>query len=656
MIKKKWFTVIIIMLISILAEVLVFNGKSIFSLNGTHQILNYIRQDNTIYARDMSGKPGYLYVGVNAFTENGTSVPVTMNLQIQDQGSSELYELETVTIYPLVEKSKYLAVHSYGDVEDLIITFESEQASEIQVTDIVYDAKVPWFISVVRILIVFAILCLLWVLRPASSIYSLEWTSKQKAIVVGGLVAVTGMFFWFLVRSNPLFLEPAWPYHQQYHQLAVALSQGEVSVNVASEETLTALKMLENPYDKKLRMNTVPNAGDVWDICYYEGNFYVYFGIVPVLLFYLPYYLVFNSAFPTWLGVFITGVGIVGGVYYLLDAICKKWFPQIPYALYLVLATISSNCLNLTCAMLRAEFYYVPVIMALCFTLWGLGLMISAADDWSKGKKYINLKIVLGALCLALTAGCRPQFLVGSFLLLPLFWPFFFQKSEKKQVAVRVLLAAIPYVLVAVGLMYYNYIRFGSVVDFGANYNLTTNDMTRRGFNFGRLPDGIFMYLFQPLSCKLVFPFAEATPFRSEYLGSTIKDGTFGGAFWIKPILLAVIGIFAVKKELVQKKVYSFALGCMCFSLLVVIADTEMSGILNRYYMDFLWLLLIPAMIVLLQLFEKYKGSACFKWLLCFVLIAGTWSMFYELGIAIEGVGLIDDNTHRYYMIKSLFQ
>ena len=43
----------------------------------------------------------------------------------------------------------------------------------------------------------------------------------------------------------------------------------------------------------------------LWDTAYYEGHYYVYFGVVPVLLFYLPFYLVTGANFPTAIGVLI---------------------------------------------------------------------------------------------------------------------------------------------------------------------------------------------------------------------------------------------------------------------------------------------------------------------------------------------------------------
>ena len=660
MLQKNINRIIIFLAASILLECIVFNYRALFSMTATNQHPEIFEDGNGFFVYGMEGAPNYLYVGMDNISEEGTPLPVSFTLSIQDEGYSDFYELSQVTIYPVIEKSKYLRIHSYGDVLGLRIYPDGDSLATAQVTEVIYDARVPWFISVPRILAVFVLICLGWCLRPGSGLYVWNWRVWQKRLAVSILILFNVGIFLLLVRSNPAFLDPIWPYHQQYYQLAVSLSHGRVSIDAGSEEILSALMQMDNPYDFHLRMQTIPDAGNVWDTCYYDGNFYVYFGIVPVLLFYLPYYLILKSAFPTWLGVFLAGSGAVGGVYYLLAKIRRRWFPESPFAWYLILSVIMSNGLNLFCAMLHADFYYLPIVMALCFSLWGLGLMISAADSWREGGKGVVSKLVVGALCLALTAGCRPQFLVGSFLILPILLPLVLddqkQRERRRLLLGRVAAVTLPYIFTAAGLMYYNFIRFGSVLDFGANYNLTTNDMTRRGFELGRLPDGIFMYLFQPSSPKLSFPFAEATAFYSDYLGKTIKEWTFGGAFWTHAILLSVLGIVLVKKELQKKKLFCFTVVCVSMSLAVVMADTEMAGILNRYYTDFLWLLMLPAVIILFQMLEHWRTTGMYKWLLIFILLIGAWEIFYELCIAIRGSEIINNNAHRYYLVKSFFQ
>ena len=89
---------------------------------------------------------------------------------------------------------------------------------------------------------------------------------------------------------------------------------------------------------------------------------------------------------------------------------------------------------------------------------------------------------------MALVAGCRPQMVLFAALALPILWPrYITEKRLCSRAGAQGKRAAfiLPVVLVAVGLMWYNAARFGSPFDFGANYNLTSNDMTRRGFAVG---------------------------------------------------------------------------------------------------------------------------------------------------------------------------
>ena len=81
---------------------------------------------------------------------------------------------------------------------------------------------------------------------------------------------------------------------------------------------------------------------------------------------------------------------------------------------------------------------------------------------------------------MALVAGCRPQMVLFAVLALPIFRPRYITQKRLRSRAGAGECAAflLPVVLVAVGLMWYNAARFGSPFDFGANYNLTSNDMT----------------------------------------------------------------------------------------------------------------------------------------------------------------------------------
>lgn len=258
---------------------------------------------------------------------------------------------------------------------------------------------------------------------------------------------------------------------------------------------------------------------------------------------------------------------------------------------------------------------------------------------------------------MALVAGCRPQFLLGSFLLLFLMkdealWAF---KYDKKMLLRKLAVTAAPFLAVAAGLMVYNFVRFGSPIDFGANYNLTTNDMTQRGFSVGRLRDGLFMYLFQLPNIGTAFPYVYPTDFHSGYIGVTIREAMFGGALFAQPVLLALFALPTVKQELKKKKLFGIVTACIVFAVFIVCADTQMAGILSRYYADFVWLLLIAAGIVLFALWESIRSPKGRRILTCAVLICGIFGICMQLGMGVHTGEMESRYPEIYYALKAFF-
>ena len=72
--------------------------------------------------------------------------------------------------------------------------------------------------------------------------------------------------------------------YEQYGALAHSLLNGRLDLRQDPPEELLAL---DNPYDSTAREAAQVNS--LWDHAYYNGRYYVYFGIVPCLLFQLPF-------------------------------------------------------------------------------------------------------------------------------------------------------------------------------------------------------------------------------------------------------------------------------------------------------------------------------------------------------------------------------
>ncbi len=697
MIRKFVKPLCIILFISLFAELFIFNFDTWCSLLGNKPASQHFtsslgendlvpgskyylvpKDRNVSLELKFESTPlDYLYLDMDCIDEKGNAVPCVITVSVADEGNTYYYKLPSATVMTNIKETQYMRPYCYGDVIRMVININPDSTDDayLKVNDIVFNANVPMFFSAIRFGGLFVMLLLIWLLRPSSSVYSAKLNSSRENVITYGVIAINIIFFLILIFFNTGFYKPGWIHHQQYHKLAVALTEGRVNIVTGFEDVVSTLT---NPYDTELRRSMMESGfWNVWDMAYFEGKFYVYFGIVPVLIFYLPYYLLTGKAFPTNAGIFLMSCMVLLGVFYLMKQITRRYFKKTPFALRTTLTVIIANSIGTIPILMRPDFYSLPIICALAFTIWGLGIWFRAAYLWKNrliatsneldssstqsphSNTGIIIRLLVGSLFMALTAGCRPQFLVGSFLIFFIFnkcirQSFSQGKNGIRHLIPKVITVAIPYIIVAAGIMYYNYIRFGSPFDFGANYNLTTNDMTNRGFNLGRLTDGIWMYLFQLPNIGMKFPYVFSTSFSSEYMGSTIREAMYGGAFFTQLILLALPFIIKVKKTLKEKGLWGYCLTCIVFAFVIVVADSEMAGILSRYYYDFLWLLLIPAAIVIMQLWEQFSSTQVRRGIITFVTICFFTCIFMNLAIGFQASNIGAYNDMIYNYIKNL--
>lgn len=166
----------------------------------------------------------------------------------------------------------------------------------------------------------------------------------------------------------------------------------------------------------------------------------------------------------------------------------------------------------------------------------------------------------------------------------------------------------VPFVVVAIGLAWYNAARFGSPFDFGASRNLAGNNMQLRGTVPARLVDGLFLYLLQPAHASTVFPFLLPADAATTYLGATIIEPLAGGVLATMPFfwVLALCPRLRTKRPIVFASVVflvAAAIVTCCF-------DIQASGVLGRYYQDFCLYLAVAAGLTALALCEGEASVA----------------------------------------------
>ena len=614
---KKYGAVFVLLLIfSFMCEIFVFNYKWIDSL-GSDEIhvdmseSSGIKSDGTISGSSASIDIDDIdkeikYLGIVIAGENTDILKVKVSAYDEANSSSMVQAPERV-VTNAARTSQYIPLNFSGNISEMSIRIENQSNSSVKLEDIILNAKVPLIVSLPRAIILALILMAIYSLRPKSSVYKLvtDLHSTNQQVAVGIMIVVIGIMFGSMVKWNPGITEryQTYEHHKIYYDLTDALKDGHFYLDIEPSEEL---KNMENPYDFAARY--AENASFKWDYAYFDGKYYVYFGVLPVLLMYLPYNILTGSDLPNYISVYILGMVFMVGVLYLLWEIIKKWFRQTPFVLYVLMSLVFTAAPALTYAIYKPDFYIVPVLMAMALAVFGIAFWLSAEGRTKKGKEtFTPWRLCVGSVCIALTAACRPQFLIAAVFGVMLFWNRAFKTRElfsKKSIRATAAIC-IPFIVVGALVMIYNAARFGSPFDFGANYNLTTNDMTQRGFVWGRTGLGIFTYLFQPVRIDALFPFLHDFDKATAYQGLTLTEKLMGGVIWLYPILfMGIYGIF--RKDLFEdKRAHRMIWFGMIMTLVITVADAQMAGLLTRYYMDFVWLMMLGSVITVFALYNR---------------------------------------------------
>lgn len=647
--------VLIVAIITVVLEVFLFNWNYFASLrNNTIDLSQKLElqetQDGHYKLTEVNHTIEFYNLNTEVknvlldFDHEQAAQQLQVKIQFTDEAHQTYFDSTDYTEgVPLAEvatnciQSEYINLQTTGLVTNLKIELVGDNISyPIRLEGVYLNGKHPFEFNVTRVFLVLAALMLVYIFRPKSSIYRRYITDQprsSKSVIIATICVEVGLVATLLFLGSNLVGVATSTYNpgswdgksvvnsfkvggenaQQYAELAKAFSKGQLYLD---EEPPQWLQELEQPYDKGLRDEAQKATGEeyLFDVAYYEGKYYVYFGVVPVLLFYLPFYLVTGANFPTAIGVLIACIAFIIGCSVLLDRFARYHFKKVSLGLYLLLQIPLVLCCGILYLVKFPTFYSLPIMVALAFSVWGLYF-------WMKGRASGSPCVwyALGSLCMALVIGCRPQLVLLSFLAFPLFWRKFITEQHlfTRQGIKEIVCLLLPYALVIVAVFWYNTARFGSFLDFGANYNLTVNDMTKRGFNVGRLAPAFFSYFVQPPNITGVFPFVRPAIFETTYMGQTIKEVTFGGIFACLPILwILPFARRILAKRMEQRSTRTIA-GVIMVLLVVgfgiALMDAQVAGILQRYYADFSIMFLMAAVLLAFIVNENLKEGSLAK-------------------------------------------
>lgn len=618
----------------------------------------------TLHIDDIDMTVHNLFMAVD-FSED---TPVTYVVSLTDEGNSYPYYLPEQVLMPGIPRSFYTNIYPAGKVHTAAIQFTVPAESTVTVSGICANARVPFLISPVRFLLVLGIFLLFYYfIRTDKWQMQICRDTKRQRIITAVLIVILMAASWSLAHINPICISSPWPHHKQYQELAEVMAKGHFYLNTEPSE---GLLNADNPYDTiYLQANGIPYLADY---AYYEGKYYVYFGVVPELLLYLPAYLLTGHHMPNYMAVFLFYCGFILAVFALYREVIRRWFGRTPYFLYLILCTLTVCCGNYLFVIARPDLYDTPIMAANMFTVAGLLF-------WLKGKyaepgKRRIVSFFLGSLCMALVAGCRPQMLLFSFLAIPLLGTELLpwlrridsvdinapkQGLPNRKAVTDALSICLPYLFVAAGIMYYNAARFGSPFDFGATYSLTSNDMTKRSFNFHQTLLGLWHYLFRPPVIESDFPFLQGIQIDSaSYMGKLNAEYTYGGILASNAFLWILLSVQRSKKILREKGIYILTILSIAFTAILCIVDVTGAGILQRYMVDMIWGFWFAAILLMLAWVEKATDKGTLKTVALFLIVICLLQAAYGFGVVFGNgdlsVNVRTSNPTLYYYLKEL--
>lgn len=115
----------------------------------------------------------------------------------------------------------------------------------------------------------------------------------------------------------------------------------------------------------------------------------------------------------------------------------------------------------------------------------------------------------------------------------------------------------------------------------------------------GTDPLGLFVYLIQPMRLITDFPFAEALYTTTQYMGVTIQEYTPGGILATHLFAWAAVPALFLKPHIDtgHRLPRALSISSLVAAFVILVADTEMSGLLWRYFNDFSLFVMLAALL-----------------------------------------------------------
>jgi hypothetical protein len=589
---------------------------------------------------------------------------VSFEIGFTDKRNSEYYPGGRFIIASGVERSKYRFANLVGESDRLKLILKPNvndkynsanpfKGKIIAVRAVSINKTVPFELNPIRIGIVFVLLSLICLVFIGKRSYILEYKLNRGANqrVLTLLVEIGLILFCSNFVMAGRSIETNDYVSTEYYRLCDSIIyQHRLSQLIEPQNWLSRLTNVYDTY-RRQRYMTPNDAGSLlkegaeyadntavsqaysdgfrWrlshfgtdnkvtnnymlDIVYYNGKYYVYYGIAPLIMI-LPFRLITGLDLSYVIHSFIMMAILCFVCFKLVKELLLRYCKDVSYLYYLLASAIVFLGGGANILIRGDDLYHIVYYYALVFALGGMCCFITCYDEAKE--RVVPWRIALGGFLMAMTVTARPQVLISVIAIVPLLWELTFKRRAlfSRKGAVATLSLILPVAAVACFQMWYNYVRFDSVLEFGANLQLTVNDVLNRKSGFMEFMASAYLMLFSGTQSDIAFPFIKAQDIAYSWRLAVGTHDTgpiqFGGLFSKYIILWALPLIFAVRGKLKENKAMGITVGLIGSGGIIMCMVLLLIGYWQRYVVDFTVLLLLASVIIAHCIAEKWSNT-----------------------------------------------
>jgi hypothetical protein len=417
------------------------------------------------------------------------------------------------------------------------------------------------------------------------------------------------IFHLLFKESIPYPFEGDLARYSPYEQLFDALMKHQLRLDV---EPSPALAEMLNPYDWAARDEL--GVSYLWDRAYFEGSYYCYFGIAPVLLVYYPFYFVTKAVPSAQTVCFIMSFITVFVIAALTVKIQKLFLKEVNlFLLAFSIITVEFGSLVFM-VQSSADFYYTAVQSGILFLALFLLTTLTAYEKKTVGSKC--LFFALSAVSLVFLVLSRPNMALFALMGIPVYLNVLLNKDFSAKIKLRQVLSfAVPVCIGAAFVMWYNYARFGNVFEFGSVYQLTVHDVHEYSLSAALiLPTFYYYFIKQP-------EIIGELPYLKISFVNIIKEMNYNGYVYLTSTvgalslpcnwaIFASLPLYAGEKNKVKT---GFVLSGAACVFVIAFVDMCLGGVNIRYLADIMLVMTLLATLVLVDLMNGITDKKALK-------------------------------------------